>query len=277
MNRQRLDQAADYVLQRWTDGSPVAGMILGSGWSDVVEEFDILDTISYDDIPGLGRPGVAGHAGRLARVSAHGGEGWIFQGRRHGYEGEGWTPVALPVFVLKKAGIGTLLLTNAAGGIRGDLHPGELMALSDHINMMDSNPLIGPHDTFWGPRFPDQSDVYDPALRTLLKEAAAGRGHKVHEGVYLAGSGPTYETPAEIRAWQALGADAVGMSTVPEALLANACGMRVVALSCITNHAAGISDHPLTHEEVTDTTRKSMARMKEVVLAFWKEMVRGLD
>ena len=274
MNTKQLQEASDVIRRRWPGAQPAVGMILGSGWSEVVEEFEILDALPYAEIPGLGRPQVSGHAGRLARVRAHGREGWIFQGRRHWYEGEGWTPVALPVFVLKQAGIRALVLTNAAGGIRNELHPGDLMVLSDHINLMNSNPLIGSHDPFWGPRFPDQSSVYDAALSRALHQAAASLGHTLHEGVYLAGSGPTYETPAEIRAWRALGADAVGMSTVPEAMLANACGLRVAALSCITNYAAGILSQPLHHEEVTEITRASMDRMKAILLAFWKEMLR---
>ena len=148
------------------------------------------------------------------------------------------------------------------------------MIIDDHINFLGTNPLIGPHHPFWGPRFPDQSEVYRRNLREALTRAGKAIGETLPHGVYLADSGPTYESPAEIRAFRALGADAVGMSTVPEALLANAAGLKVVGLSCITNLAAGISAQPLSHEEVTEATRQAMARMKSLVLGFWKEIAR---
>lgn len=270
-----LEKAARWVRKHWPEAVPSAGLILGSGWSEVVESFRILDAVGYESVPGLGRPGVIGHAGRLVLAESSGIATLIFQGRRHYYEGEGWTPVALPVYVLRQMGVQNVLLTNAAGGIRADMKPGDLMILRDHINFMHANPLVGPHAPVWGPRFPDQTAVYDPDLRQRLARAAASVGQPVHEGVYLAGSGPTYETPAEIKAFHTLGADAVGMSTVPEAQLAHACGLRVAALSCITNLAAGISASKLSHEEVTDTTRASMHRMKAVVLAFWKELAHA--
>ena len=146
------------------------------------------------------------------------------------------------------------------------------MVIDDHINNLSSNPLMGPHNEVWGPRFPDQSTVYDPTLRALLDQAAEASSIHVHHGVYIASSGPTYETPAEIRAFKSWGADAAGMSTVPEAILASAAGMKVAGLSCITNLAAGISPTPLTHEEVTDSTRKAMPRMKALLLAFWEQL-----
>ena len=196
----------------------------------------------------------------------------IFQGRRHYYEGEGWTPVAVPVYVLKQLGVEWVLLTNAAGGVRDDLRPGSLMILSDHINNMGTNPLLGPHHACWGPRFPDLSNAYALPMRAALKRAAMSCGLGVGEGVYFASSGPFYETPAEIKAYRTLGADAVGMSTVPEALLANAAGLRVAGLSCITNSAAGISANPLSHEEVTETSKQTMPKMIAMISSFWKEM-----
>jgi len=271
MNRDLLDEAVKAVRSRWPDAAPAAGMILGSGWSEVVEAFDIRDTIAYEEIPGLGAPGVAGHSGRLAWIEANGRQGFLFQGRRHWYEGEGWTPIAVPLFILKAFGASGVLLTNAAGGIRDGLHPGDLVILNDHINHMSENPLIGAHDSTWGPRFPDQSSVYDASLRQVAARAGAGIGEVLQEGVYLAASGPTYETPAEITAYRTLGADLVGMSTVPEAILANAAGMRVLAISCVTNYAAGISKTKLSHEEVTETTRTTMPRMKALLAACWDE------
>jgi purine-nucleoside phosphorylase len=274
IDRKILDDALAKVRTTWPAAKPAAGLILGSGWSDVVPAFTVHGTLPYEEIPGLGRTGVVGHAGRLVWGEHAGVPTLLFQGRRHYYEGVGWTPIALPLFLLKSLGARAVLLTNAAGGLRADLAPGTQMIISDHINLMGDNPLLGPHDPFWGPRFPDLSAVYDPALRAALKRAGAAAGETLAEGVYLAGSGPAYETPAEIRAWRTLGADAVGMSTVPEAVLARAAGLRVAGLSCITNWAAGISPHALSHEEVTETTRRSMARMKAVLLSYWGELAR---
>ena len=272
MNDALLEEATAFVKGQWPEARPTGGLILGSGWSEVVEAFDVRASLSYGDIPGLGNASVVGHAGRLAWADGPGGELFLFQGRRHYYEGAGWTPVAIPVYLIRQFEARTLLVTNAAGGVRGDLHPGDLMIITDHINLMGSNPLLGEHQAVWGPRFPDQSQLYDPALQQLLRQAGASAGVPLSAGVYLAASGPTYETPAEVRAFQALGADAVGMSTVPEAMLANAAGLRVAGLSCITNLAAGLSPTPLTHEEVTDTTRSAMSQMKRLLSAFWEEM-----
>lgn len=272
MNIEILEKAAAKVRLHFDNPAPVAGLILGSGWGDVLESFRVVESLPYEEIPGLGRTGVVGHSGRLILAEGSGILTLVFQGRRHYYEGEGWTPVALPLFVLKQLGIQWLLLTNAAGGVREDLKPGSLMIISDHINNMGDNPLIGPHHPVWGPRFPDLSNAYDKPMRGALKRAGTSAGLTVSEGVYFASSGPFYETPAEIRAYRTLGADAVGMSTVPEALLANACGVRVAGLSCITNSAAGISKNPLSHEEVTETSRETMPRMKSMIANFWKEM-----
>ncbi len=274
IDRKQLDKALAYVRGKWPSARPEMGLILGSGWSEVVDAFHIAATIPYEEIPGLGRTGVVGHAGRLVLAESSGIETLIFQGRRHFYEGVGWTPIALPVFLLKSLGAKGVLITNAAGGVRADLVTGKLMIIEDHINFLGANPLVGPHDDFWGPRFPDQSEVYDVTLRRLLTLAGRDAGEDLPRGVYLADSGPTYESPAEIRAFRTLGADAVGMSTVPEAMLAKAAGLRVAGLSCITNSAAGISATPLSHEEVTEATRNAMARMKTVVLNFWKEVAR---
>lgn len=274
MDRKQLDQALSFIRSRWPNARPTLGLILGSGWSEVVESFTIKDAIPYEEIPGLGKTGVVGHAGRLVLAESSGIETLIFQGRRHFYEGVGWTPIALPVFLIKSLGAKAVMVTNAAGGVRADLKPGSLMIIDDHINFLGANPLIGTHDPVWGPRFPDQSEVYNTKLRKLLAQAGTAAGETLPHGVYLADSGPTYESPAEIRAFRTLGADAVGMSTVPEALLANAAGLKVVGLSCITNLAAGISKQALSHEEVTESTKNAMARMKAVVLGFWKEVSR---
>lgn len=272
MNIEILEKAAAKISLHFDSPKPVAGLILGSGWGEVLDSFKVVGTLSYEDIPGLGKTGVVGHSGRLVLAESAGILTMIFQGRRHFYEGEGWTPVAIPLFALKHLGVKWLLLTNAAGGVREDLTPGSLMIISDHINNMGSNPLIGPHHPSWGPRFPDLSNAYDKPMRGALKKAGEKAGLSISEGVYFASSGPFYETPSEIRAYRTVGADAVGMSTVPEALLGNAAGLRVAGLSCITNSAAGISKNPLSHEEVTETSRQTMPKMKSMIANFWKEM-----
>jgi purine-nucleoside phosphorylase len=272
MDYDLLNSAVKRVQDEWPNAAPKAGLVLGSGWSEVAEAFSIKETIDYQSIPGLGATGVVGHAGRLAWAEHAGIETFIFQGRRHWYEGEGWTPIAIPVYILNQLGAKQVLLTNAAGGIRETFRPGTLMMLDDHINAMGAHPLIGPHNECWGTRFPDQTYLYNPALRKLMKQAAEQAGVSLEHGVYLAASGPTYETPAEIKAYGTMGADAVGMSTAPEAMLANAAGMAVAGLSCITNFAAGILDQPLTHEEVTAATAEAMPRMKDLILKFWEQL-----
>jgi len=272
MNYEILEQAFQAIQDKWPDAKPSTALICGSGWSTVIESFDVKDSIGYGDIPGLGKPGVIGHAGELSWGTLNGVETFIFQGRRHYYEGEGWTPVALPVYVSKKIGVETMVLTNSAGCVRDDLKPGDLMVIKDHINNMGDNPLIGAHNEVWGPRFPDQSNVYDKELRKKWKAAAENAGFKIFKGVYYASTGPTYESPAEVKAYKKLGGHAVGMSTLPEAILANAGGMKVAGVSCITNFAAGISPHALSHEEVTDTTKETMPKMKALLENFWAEL-----
>lgn len=268
MNSNLLQQAAQAVRIRFGDVRPLCSIILGSGWSDVAKAFPVSDTIPYSEIPCLGTTGVAGHAGCLLLADAGAFSFLVFQGRRHWYEGEGWDPVAAPVRISLAMKARVLLLTNAAGGIGPGLCPGDLMVIDDHINAMGSNPLIGPHDAEWGPRFPDQTTVYAPEIRQGLHDAARGIGLQLRRGVYLATSGPTYETGAEVAAFRSLGANAVGMSTVPEAILANAAGMKIGGVSCITNLAAGISPTPLSHDEVLSATREAQPRMKALLVQF---------
>jgi len=272
IDKKQLTGSWDAIADRVNELNPTCGVILGSGWSEAVDRLDKILEIPYEDIPGLGKTGVVGHAGTLTFAQIGNTCAMIFQGRRHFYEGVGWTPVAIPVYLILQAGAPHLLLTNAAGGVRKDLSPGTLMLLSDHINRMPSHPLIGAHDETWGARFPDQSNVYHPALRAKMRDAAAKLDIPIAEGVYLASTGPTYETPAEVRCFQTWGADAVGMSTVPEALLGSAAGLKVVALSCISNFAAGILDQPLTHEEVTETTQAAMPRMEALLKGFLEDL-----
>ncbi|MDP6524337.1 MAG: purine-nucleoside phosphorylase [Kiritimatiellia bacterium] len=275
MDSDLLYKAAESVVGLFPSASPDCALILGSGWSDVASAFEIIHSVDYSEIPLLGAVSVQGHTGRLCLASTEDRQLLIFQGRRHWYEGEGWHPIALPVLICLRFGVRSVLLTNAAGGIRQDLSPGDLMIIDDHINAMGSSPLIGPHSEILGPRFPDQSNVYDSALRSLLDRCADELGQAVGHGVYVASSGPAYETPAEVASFRSMGADAVGMSTVPEATLANAVGMRVAGLSCITNLAAGVSDKPLTHSEVITETNRAKGRMTALIVAFCKNVLSG--
>jgi purine-nucleoside phosphorylase len=272
VNYELLEQAAHCIQKTWPNARPSTALICGSGWSTVVEAFELHGSLSYEDIPGFGKPGVVGHAGELSWGTLHGVETFIFQGRRHYYEGVGWTPIALPIYVAKQCGVQTMVLTNSAGCMREDLSPGDLLIVRDHFNFMGANPLVGDHNPCWGPRFPDQSYVYDAALREKLVAAGTDIGLSLSQGVYLAASGPTYESPFEIQAFKQWGADAVGMSTVPEAILASAAGLRVACVSCMTNYAAGIGGQALSHEEVTDTTKATMPRMKGLLEQFWKRL-----
>lgn len=260
-----LETAMEAVRDRLLPPRPVKAVICGSGWGEVTEDLDILDILPFREIPGLGSTGVVGHAGQLVVAALPEGAALIFKGRRHFYEGEGWTPVALPIYLALRSGVRDLLLTNSAGAIHPDFQVGELMRITDHLNLMGDNPLVGAHHDCWGPRFPDLSHLYCGGELTRAAEAAEV---PLRRGVYAATRGPVYETPAEVRAWKTLGADAVGMSTVPEALLAHAAGLRVAGVSCMTNFAAGISPHPLSHEEVTQSTRAAMPRMRALVSAW---------
>jgi purine-nucleoside phosphorylase len=268
MDMEALEYASKRVFGKLATSDATCVLILGSGWSDVANAFEVVSEMPYSEIPGMGAPGVAGHAGRLRHCRVGEDNILIFQGRRHWYEGLGWTPVALPVYIAVQARARTVFLSNAAGGIADNLVPGDLMMITDHINAMGGSPLIGAHDETWGQRFPDQSEVYRKTLRGQLTHAAAAAGTELKEGVYLATSGPSYETPAEVRAYRGLGADAVGMSTVPEAMLANAAGISVAGISCITNFAAGVSQETLGHEEVLETTRRVMPTMTAIIREF---------
>ena len=268
INQSAMDEAVSVVRNVWPEAHPRLGIILGSGWGEAVAGFSIKAELAYGKIPNLGKTGAPGHAGKLLYAEHCGAEILIFQGRRHIYEGDGWMPAVLPVWILKQFGAQAVLLTNASGGIREDLRPGTLMAVEDHINMLGGSPLAGPHNPAFGVRFPDQTAVYDHDLRRNLMDAGTDAS-----GVYLATSGPSFETPAEIRAFRALGADAVGMSTVPEAIFANALGLRVAGLSCICNWAAGLGDEKLSGEDVIRTANETMPRMRQVIGRFVEKCV----
>lgn len=243
------------------------GIVLGSGFQPVAARVKVKRAISYADIPGFPPVGVSGHAGKLLAGELGGTPVVVLNGRAHFYEGHSMDGVTFAVRVLAHCGITDLLLTNAAGGVNPKFAPGDFMALTDHINFMGANPLRGPAPTGL-PRFVDLTQAYDPVLTGLLRRAAKSAGVKLREGVYLAVSGPTYETPAEVRAFARLGADAVGMSTVPEAIVARQCGVRVAAVSCITNPAAGLNAAALSHTEVLDVAARVGARAARFLESF---------
>jgi purine-nucleoside phosphorylase len=206
-----------------------------------------------------------GHEGRLILGRCAGKPVLCMQGRFHYYEGYSQRDITYPVRVMAKLGIKTLILTNACGGLNREFHPGDIMLISDHINFTGMNPLIGPNEDEFGPRFPDMSRIYTPELRKLCRESAVDMGMELREGVYLGYSGPSFETPAEIRLFQNWGADAVGMSTVAEAIVARHCGLKILALSCVTNMAAGILDQPITAEEVIEAANAAGERFRRLL------------
>jgi len=262
---QAINEAVAYVRSR-SSLQPEVGVILGSGLGNVVDAIDVDVAIPYGEIPGAKASTVLGHQGRLILGRAGKLPVAIMQGRVHFYEGYEMSEVMFLARVLGRLGIKKLIVTNAAGGINTSFQPGDLMLISDHINLMGINPLRGPNVDDLGVRFPDMSDAYAEALRDVAKEVAKNMNLEVKEGVYLALSGPTYETPAEIRAFRVLGADAVGMSTAPEVIAASHMQIPVLGISCITNMAAGILKQKLTHQEVMDTTARVQKEFTNLVL-----------
>jgi purine-nucleoside phosphorylase len=236
--------------------TPGVALVLGSGLGAFAARLTDPIAIPYADIPHWPPAGVAGHAGRLVAGNLRDRRALVLSGRAHVYEGHPPDAATFGVRVVARLGIRTLVLTNAAGGINTAFAPGTIMAIDDHINLMGTNPLVGRHDTRWGVRFPDMSEGYSSRLRVLADRAAHEIGLPLAHGVYLGVSGPSYETPAEIRAFRTLGADAVGMSTVPETIVARQAGLEVLGLSCITNMAAGILPRPLSEQEVLDTAAR---------------------
>ncbi len=271
----RRDEIARSVtaIRRAHDGDfPVVALILGSGLGKFGEHLKIDTIIPYADVPGFPVSTVVGHEGRLLIGRAGRLPLICMQGRMHLYEGYPAQDLAIPIRTLRALGVNALIITNAAGSLRTEMPPGTLMALTDHINMSSQNPLIGPNDDDMGPRFFDMSDAYDPDLRDALMRAAKETGVDVSSGVYLQASGPNFETPAEVRMFAQWGADAVGMSTVPECLVARHCGMRVAGLSVITNMAAGLSNHALSHQETLDEAEKAYGKMSALLLSFFNDL-----
>jgi len=249
---ERAAHAARTIRARKREDMHVA-LVLGSGLGAFADDLEDAEAIPYDEVPGFARSTVEGHSGRLVLGRVAGREVAVMQGRFHFYEGYALEEVTFPVRVLALCGVKSLVLTNAAGGLNNSLKQGALMLISDHLNLMGANPLRGPNDERFGPRFPDMTEVYDRAYQEIAISEAHALGTELRRGVYAALSGPTYETPAEIRMLRALGADAVGMSTVPEAIVARHAGLKVLGISCITNMAAGVLDRPIDHAEVIET------------------------
>jgi xanthosine phosphorylase len=255
--------AADVLAER--GAAPRLGIVLGSGLGGLVDALEDTLSVPYGELPGFPEIGVAGHGGAVVLGRLSGIAVACLAGRKHAYEGD---PAAMrvPVRTLRALGAEALLVTNAAGSLRAGVGPGRLMAITDHINMLGSNPLTGPNDDAIGPRFPSLRDAYDPELLGVLKQAASALDIDLAEGVYLATAGPAFETPAEIRAFRVLGADAVGMSTVPEVILARHCGLRVVGVSAITNLAEGMGGEELSHEQTlrnADVAARDLVRLVE--------------
>ena len=236
--------------------APDVAVVLGSGLGEFASRLQSARTVSYDDIPHWPTTNVVGHEGKLAIGQANGRLVAALAGRVHFYEGYDLRTVTFATRAVAMLGVKTIILTNAAGGINTSFSRGALMVIDDHINLMGSNPLMGPNDDRFGPRFPDMTLVYAPRLRQLADETGAALGMTLPHGTYAALHGPSYETPAEIRYLRTIGADAVGMSTVPEAIVARHMGVEVLGISCITNMAAGVLPQALSHEEVLETTRR---------------------
>ncbi|MCR5261850.1 MAG: purine-nucleoside phosphorylase [Candidatus Gastranaerophilales bacterium] len=266
-----MESAINFINEKTNNFKPVTGIILGSGLGDFADEFEAI-RVPYSDIPGFQKSHVAGHKGLLVFAEVAGKPVVMMQGRYHFYEGHSMQTVTYPVKVMKKLGVQNLIITNAAGLLHKEFEPGDLMLIADHINFMGTNPLIGMNDNDLGPRFPDQSDVFTKTLREKAKAVAKSINLEVKEGVYCALTGPTYETPAEVKMVRNFGADAVGMSTVPEAIVANWCGMNVLGISCLTNFACGVIDQPLSHQEVIETAD----RIKESFKKYLYELVKAI-
>ncbi|MFC3524463.1 purine-nucleoside phosphorylase [Marinococcus halophilus] len=269
--QQQTKEAVQYI-QSNISTVPSTGLVLGSGLGVLADEIKNPVVLKYEDIPGFPVSTVEGHAGQLVFGELEGMQVAAMQGRFHYYEGYSLQEVTFPIRVMNALGVKRLLVTNAAGGVNHDFEPGDLMIIDDHINWLGANPLIGENDAELGPRFPDMSSAYSKGLAKIADEAALSLNIRIQRGTYMANTGPAYETPAEVRMARVLGADAVGMSTVPEVIVAVHGGMEVLGISCISNLAAGMLDQPLSHDEVMDTTSK----VQEDFLKLMKETLRRI-
>ena len=260
----KCKEAADYIQTKF-DATGAIGLVLGSGLGELGDEIEDAISVDYADIPNFPKTTVPGHEGKLIYGKLNGARVLCMKGRFHFYEGHDMRTVAMPTRVMKLLGVKALILTNAAGGCNKTFKPGTLMFIDDFINYMGDNPLYGPNVDELGERFPDMTKAIDPIYNNLGKKCAEDLGIDARSGVYMAFRGPNYETPAEIRFAQTIGADAVGMSTVPEILAARHCGLPVIAISCITNMAAGMTGEELTHKEVQETADRVKGEFKSLI------------
>lgn len=272
-HERKVADAARWIKERW-DTVPRAAVVLGSGLGAIADAVASPTVIECADIPHWPRLTAAGHSGRLVCGELDGVPVIVLQGRVHLYEGRSMDEVTFPTRVAGELGADVYLATNASGGINESFSSGDLVAVTDHINLMGTNPLIGPNVDRWGERFPDMTEAYDKGCLRMLDAAAAESGVPLKHGVYIAFTGPSYETPAEIRMARTLGADVVGMSTVPEIIAAGHMGMRAAAVSCVSNSAAGITGEKLTHEEVLTNMARAAGSLTSLVLAFARQLAR---
>ncbi len=261
----RAEEAAEALRRAFGERFPRIGLVLGSGLSEVIERFGDRKAEPYSRIPHFVAPAVAGHPGNVVVGAIDGAEAIILQGRAHHYEGHDLEAVTFPIRVLQRVGVETLILTASTGGIRPDLRPGNLVCLSDHLNLVGSNPLRGPDDHRLGARFPDMTEVYSKRLRSMAKEEARRLGAQLVSAVYACLPGPSYETPAEIRMLRALGADVVGMSVAPEAIVARHAGMDVLGLALVANAAAGVRPEAIRHEDVLEVGGKAAPMLGKLI------------
>lgn len=268
---EKINSAANYIKSKAGD-IPEIAIILGSGLNNLAELFENKTIIDYKDIPGFPISTVVGHKGRFVIGELSGKRVLAMQGRFHFYEGNPMEDVVLPVRVMKILGIKQLIVTNAAGAVNKEFSAGNLMLITDHINFLGTNPLIGKNYDEFGTRFPDMSDAYYKEGRKMVKELAKTLSIDLKEGVYCAFTGPTYETPAEVKMARIMGADAVGMSTVPEVIVANHAGIKVIGISCLTNMAAGILDQPLCHSEVVEASNQASTNFEKLVAAIVEKL-----
>jgi len=266
-----MNDTIKFISEKTKNFEPEIGIVLGSGLGELADEFCSVG-INYSDIPNFSSSTVSGHKGRLVFAEINGKKVVMMQGRIHYYEGHSLDKVTYPIKVLRRLVVKTLILTNAAGAVNPTFKPADLMLIRDHINFMGSNPLIGKNDDEFGTRFPDMSEIYKKDLCNIAKKCANKLQIDLKEGVYLATSGPSYETPAEIKMYCLWGADAVGMSTIPEAIVANWCGMNVLGISCITNQAAGVGSAKLSHSEVIESANIAKEKFKGLI----KEIIANL-
>jgi purine-nucleoside phosphorylase len=265
----KLQEAKDFILKSYPN-FPKLAVTLGSGLSDLSESLEVELSMPFKEIPHFPKSTVEGHKGNLIVGSYKGKKICLLQGRVHFYEGYSPSEVVFPTRLLKLLGVQSLVLTNASGSLNPSWGPGEIMLITDHINFTGYNPLVGPNLSDLGPRFNDMSEPYNKNLSEKLKSACLKAQINLHEGVYIGVSGPSYETPAEIKAFSILGASAVGMSTVPEAIAGNHCGLEIAGLACLTNFASGISPHPLSHDEVTEASLKAKPKLIKAFKEFFE-------